>query len=427
MSQILKDAENAKQQQNWSLVNQYLQQLPISKEGKSSLTETEINQALDLALQVLLYGDFSQGWDVAKFLPKLGQKAVAPLQDILKDEDIDLETRWYAARILGRFDEPDVILSLVELLQTTEDSDLASIAAEALVNIGESAIAALTDLLANPESRLLAVKALSQIRRNETIEPLMGVIHDSNPEVRALAVEALSSFQDSRIPPLLLKALKDTSARVRKEAVIGLGVRSQSLIEWDLEDSLQPLLYDLNSQVCQKSAIALGRIGTEKSLSLLFTVFQSPATPIWLKSDLIRAIAWGETALGLDYLQQALPESDVEISLEIIQVLGRISTPELKPQATKILIEFLHSSPLNVDLRIQQAIAQSLGELAQESALSPLLDLVTQKEEIVKLHAIAALKKFPSLPSQLHRTLTQESLPPDKREAIQLLLTELEA
>lgn len=425
MSQILQNAEIARQQQNWSLVNQYLQQLPIGKEGKSSLTETEINQALNLALQVLLYGDFSQCWDVAKFLPKLEHKAVAPLQDILKDEDINIETRWYAARILGELHDPSVILSLVELLQTAEDSDLASIAAEALANIGESAIASLTELLTNSESRLLAVKALSQIRRSETIHPLMSVVEDSNPEVRTLAIEALSSFQDSRIPSILIHALKDTSASVRKEAVIALGVRAQSLVEWDLENELQPLLYDLNPQVCQQSAIALGRMGTPKALHLLFTVFQSPPTPTWLKRDIVRAIAWVETPFALDYLQQALQVQNIEVSLEIIQVLGRISTPELQAQATHILIQFLQSS-VTSDIQIQQAIAHSLGELAQESAFPPLLDLLTQQEEIVKLHAIAALKKFPSLPSQLHSILTQASLPFQKREAIQLLLKELE-
>jgi len=38
----------------------------------------------------------------------------------LEDEDAEEEVRWYAARILGEFNQPSVINALVELLKTSE-------------------------------------------------------------------------------------------------------------------------------------------------------------------------------------------------------------------------------------------------------------------------------------------------------------------
>jgi HEAT repeat protein len=152
-------------------------------------------------------------------------------------------------------------------------------AATALSSLGDSAIEALASLLSEPDSRLLATTALSQIRRPEIITPLLGVVDDPQVAVRSMAIEALSSFHDSRIPPVLLKALKDHAAVVRKEAVIGLGLRSDLREELDLLNQLKPLLYDFNPDVCQQAAIALGRMGTDEAADALFKVLQSPATP----------------------------------------------------------------------------------------------------------------------------------------------------
>jgi HEAT repeat protein len=91
-----------------------------------SLSDTDLEQVLNLALDVLYAGDFQERWEVAKVFPKLGAIAIAPLIEILEDEEADLELRWFAARILGGFNDPTVITTLVELLKTSEDEDLAA-------------------------------------------------------------------------------------------------------------------------------------------------------------------------------------------------------------------------------------------------------------------------------------------------------------
>ncbi|MEP0746373.1 HEAT repeat domain-containing protein [Coleofasciculus sp. FACHB-501] len=428
---VLEQATVAAQQKNWSLLNQCLQQLPLNKaEGRQgeSLTGEDSNslyleQLLNLALDVLDAGDFQERWEVAKVLPKLGEGAIAPLISILKDEDADLEERWFAGRILGEFDNPAVITALVELLRTSEDEELTVAAAAALAHIGSPAVEALTELLAESETRLLAVRSLAQIRRSETIAPLLNVVQDPQSAIRAAAIEALGSFHDSRIPPVLMDALQDPAAQVRKEAVIGLGMRSDLLEQLNLVTQLQPLLFDFNLEVCQHSAIALGRLGTDEAAAALFQVLASPNTPLSLQVDIVRSLP--QTAAALEYLQQALSVESPVLWQEIVTVLGRVDSPKLVPTAAKILVTALESeSSTAQDPKVKQAVAMAWGQLGDAIAINQLIELLADPDAGVKLHAIAALKKFPIAYQQLQQLATTENLTPELKQGIAIALKE---
>jgi HEAT repeat protein len=431
MSNVLEQATVAAQQGNWSLLNQHLQHLPLGKNATDAATEsaplndTDLEQILNLALDVLEAGDFQERWDVAKLFPKLGAIAIAPLIEILQDDEADLELRWFAGRILGGFNHPTVITTLVDLLKTAEDEELSTMAAAALASLGDSAVEALTGLLADPESRLLATTSLSQIRRSEIIAPLLSVVNDPQVSVRSTAIEALSSFHDPRVPPVLLNALDDPAATVRKEAVIGLSLRSDLGEELDLLNRLKPLLYDFNREVCQQAAIALGRLGTDEAADALFEVIKSPATPVPLTYDFIRALGWVGTVKSLDYLQQALAHVSVECVVEIVRVLGRLEKPALKTKAAQILIDFLNSEhPARQVATVKQAVAQAWGELGEVGAIDALIGLLANPVDSVRLHAIAALKNFPSVHQQLIAIAADENLTPSLKEGIAIALAE---
>jgi len=431
MSNVLEQATAAAQQRNWSLLNQHLQHLPLGENATDAATEsaplndTDLEQVLNLALDVLEAGDFQERWDVAKLFPKLGAIAIAPLIEILQDDEAELELRWFAGRILGEFNHPTVITTLVDLLKTAEDEELSTMAAAALASLGDSAVEALTGLLADPESRLLATTSLSQIRRPEIIAPLLSVVNDPQVSVRSTAIEALSSFHDPRVPPVLLNALDDPAATVRKEAVIGLSLRSDLGEELDLLNRLKPLLYDFNREVCQQAAIALGRLGTDEAADALFEVIKSPATPVPLTYDFIRALGWVGTAKSLDYLQQALAHVSVECVVEIVRVLGRLEKPALKTKAAQILIDFLNSEhPARQVATVKQAVAQAWGELGEVGAIDALIGLLADPVDSVRLHAIAALKNFPSVHQQLIAIAADENLTPSLKEGIAIALAE---
>jgi HEAT repeat protein len=440
-SNLLEQAQLAHAAANWSLLLQSLQQLMSEVGNRKSevgikftpssplpTPHSPLPNLLSWAIDILIWGDFHQRWDVAKLLPKFGPEAIAPLLEILADEDADEELRWFAVRSLGSFDAPEAIAALVELLQVSADEEEQGIAAAALAEIGSSAVAAITELLKRENTRSLAVRSLTHIRTKETIDPLLGIVQDSDVEIRAIAIEALSSFHDPRIPPVLIHALNDLGAKVRKEATTGLSLRPDLREELNSIDLLLLRLYDFSIDVCLAAANGLGRLGTDRAAAGLFRVLQSPHTPIALQIEIVLALGRIGTPASLEYLRQvfACPDS-IAIWLETIHALGRVEQLSLKPQAAEILLELLrtnHSAMQHVKLK--QAIALSLGQLGEIQATEPLIQLLADSDLAVKLHAIAALKQLNPVAAyqQLTQLATATTISPQLQQGVAIALQE---
>lgn len=436
MSNILEEAQVAADRQNWSELVQCLQQLPLK--GHQPLETQNLEKAVSLAIEVLEYGDFQDRWDVAKILPNLGTGAIAPLINLLEDEDGDIEQQWFAARILGKFvkpsypegNRPEVIEALAKLVKNS-DEDLSQIAAETLGNLGPAAVASLANLLLQEDSRQFATEALAQIRRSETIVPLLSVVTDSQVAVRYAAIEALSSFYDSRIGPVLVAALTDPATAVRKEAVRALGVRAYLDAEFDLVNLLKPLLWDIRLEVCSEAVIAIGRLKTDAAAAVLFELLRSATTPISLQIETVRALSWMETATALKYLQQTLMAEFSNINYtvcqEIVTVLGRRSKSELKAFSVEILIDFIESNhPAVEDVGIQQSLALALGQLGDMRALDCLIKLLVNPDISVRLHSLSALKQLGAgeVRQKLENLLKQDNLELGLKEEIAIALQE---
>lgn len=392
MNNLLAQATEAAQNGNFSLSYDVIQRYLV-EEAEGMKGEVETSSVLPIALKILEQGDFQARWDMAKVLVKLGDRVINPLITVLENEQKESEHRWFAARILGEFDQPLVVLALVNCLQTTEDEDLKVIAAQALGNIGQSAIDALNPLLSNPETRLLAVEAFAQIPRPEVIEALLSVINDPDAIIRTRAIAALGNFSDPSIILVLTEALRDLAASVRREAVIALGFRADNLDKSELLNYLNPLLQDFNLEICQQAAIAISKINSEEGNRILVQVLQAPQTPIPLQLSLIQSLAWSENPRNLTYLGETLTLISLGGTLEIIRVLGRIET--LKNESAEILLAFFNSEHLLLQQApIRQAIAYSLGQLKILKTLTVLETLSDDPEPVVQLHAIAALRNF---------------------------------
>jgi HEAT repeat protein len=428
INQLLMQAQVAHDAADWSGVLQSVQQLILGEDSTNPEIVKNQEYLLDLSLTVLEMGDFQQRWEIAKVFVRLGNVAITPLIDILEDEDAEDDLRWYAVRILGDLKNPKAIASMVEFLKSSEDEELKAHAATALGQIGQSAIAALSELLTEEDTRILAVRSLSYIRQPEIITPLLSVVQDPLVEIRAIAIEALSSFHDPRIPPILLNALTDVAAAVRREAVLGLSVRTDLHQELDLLAKLQPRLYDFNLEVAQAAAVALSRIGSDEAAKHLFLVLISLSTPIKLKVEIIRALSWMKTLSGLEYLQQAFNQLSIQaLWLEIVTVLGRVSDSTLTEKATVILLSIVQKQHPAVEIAsIKSAIALSLGQLGNIEAIEPLISLLSDNNEVVRLHVIAALKNLASNDAyqQLQQFLNNPTLTPNLRQGITAALAE---
>jgi len=428
MCNILQKAQVAADRQNWPGLVECLQE--VTAKGSKLQEQHILEQAVSLAIQALEWGDFQDRWEIAKVLPNLGNCAIAPLIAVLEDEDADTEPRWFAARILGKFDRPEVIQALVELVKNS-DEELSQIAAETLGNLGQTAIESLATLLQQKDSRQFATAALAQIRRTETIAPLLSVAADSQVAVRAAAIEALSCFHDSRIPPVLVAALKDPATAVRKEAVRALGARAYLDAELDLVNLLKPLLSDIRLEVCQQAAIAIGRVKTDAAAAALFELLRSPTTPVELQIETVRALIWMETATALAYLHQALMAHFTNINSpvyqEIVTVLGRVEKPELKTVAAEILIDLLKTShPAVQEAVSKKSLALGLGKLGDMRGLDALISMLGDAESSVRLHCMAALKQLGAAEARqkLENLVKQESLEPRLKQGIAIALQE---
>jgi HEAT repeat protein len=426
---LLAQVQELADRQEWDQVTYHLQQLLLAN-SQTDWHPNDWNQALELAIAVVRSGDFQEAWDVAKLFSKFGQRAIVPLLDLLQDEAAELESRWFAARILGELGDPTAIQGLVEMMQSPED-DLAAIATEALANLGSSAVEALTELLQDETTRLSAVRALAQIRRADTIFPLLTVVEDAQPLVRATAIEALGSFQSAAVVPVLVNALEDPAATVRQVAVAALGVRSADTAH-DLEALLVKRLHDSSLEVCQQAALALGRLGHETVVTALTRRLLSEPVPLPLQLDLVRAIAWHGSLAALDALNQALQRwghaaEAHSLCCEIISHLGRWSEAMAKPQAASILIALLTREPtIALTSDVRSAIALALGQLGDASAIPALINLLADDHPGVRLHAIAALKQVDATLARqyLDQLKIQNNLPASLQRGVTIALQE---
>lgn len=387
----------AAQQQNWSLVNYYLKLLPQSQSHKRGntmlLTGDDWQQGLNLATLVLIKADFQQRWEVQKLLPSFGNQIVALMLELLQDETIESEARWFICQVLANFPEPKVIVALIKLLQQTPEPELKEAAAQTLSAIGKTAVDALETLLDHPETRPIAVQSLFYIRTPETITPLLGVTQDREPLLRASAIKALGSFHDPRIPPVLLAALEDKASKVRQEAVAALGFRPDLCDTLNLVAHLRPLLQDFALEVCCQTAISLGRMQHPSAVTTMFEVLEVDTTPIDLKLELVKALGWSKIPQGIDYLGQALMTATEIVAQEIIVTLGRVTPPNLKPQAAQVLVTWWNNHQPEFPQQ-RQALATALGELRADCAREILLQLSTDSDRKVQLYAQSALKKL---------------------------------
>ena len=427
INQLLVQAQTAYDAADWSSLIQYLQQLILGTDSEHPEIVKNREYLLKLTLSMLEMGDFQQRWEITKVLTRLGNIAIPSLIEILEDEDAEEELRWYAARTLGEFQHPEAIAPLVELLKTDEDEELKAIAATALGQMGSVAITSLTELLADEDTRLLAVRSLSCIPQTETITPLLSVVQDPQATIRTAAIEALSSFHDERVPPVLLNALDDIAATVRRAAILGLGFRPDLREALDLVTRLQPKLYDFNIDVCCAAAVSLSRMGCDEATQQLFKLLISPHTPLPLQLETIRALVWVGTLSSLEYLQTAFNQSTSEaLWQEIVTVLGRVQKPQ-STLAVEILLQILRSQHPAIEIaNVKSAIALSLGQLGEMQAIEPLISLLADPNTSVRLHAIAALKNLDGEATyqQLQQLAKNTALTPDLQQGIAIALAE---
>ncbi len=384
-------------------------------------------------LTELEQGDFASRWETAKHIPDFGDSAIACLIDLLDKNVEDPELQWFVARILGQYHHADAVMALAQLLQNTEDDDVAEIAAQMLAQIGPQAIDTLATLLESQPSRMLVVSALSQIQDAAIVPILLTVVMDENASVRRQVIETLSRFHHAQIIPALLQGLADLNAQVRQVAIAGISYRAHLLQEQghDPVTLIQPFLKDLDIQVCQTAALALGRLGTNVAAQALRTA-SAEKIPIPLKLTIVQALGQMGNDQSVQVLQKLWPqrksslqvvdEEDQTLAAAIINALA-LNRPT--DQSTQVLIHCLHHQPMS-DLALQKSIASALGQSGDLQAIPELIQLLGTPDMGVRLHAIAALKQIAAEESysKLQALAADNTVEKEVRDGVAIALQE---
>lgn len=373
-----------------------------STTGAASAGERISHSALGRSLNQLAWGDFQERWEAAKRLSSFGAIAISPLLGLLDEADEeDWELAWFVTRILAEVPHPEAIASLCDLAQTAIHDEVVSAAVMGLAQQGEAAIAPLKALLTHPSTRRFAAQSLAQIQHPAATALLFQLARDQDDTVRTVAIAALSYSNDPQVFPRLLEALQDPVPAIRGAAVAGLGYWSAAPNGRSRSEHVIPLLWDVTVSVRQQAIFTLGRIGDAGAIAALREALHSPNMPDSLRPDLIRTLGWVNLPIALEALLQELHRlhwgeashpTAFSLCQEIITVLGRVEAPELKSRATEILLEALAQPVIQTNPLLKQAIAFSLGQLAQPTALDALQRLQADEDERVRFHAIAALK-----------------------------------
>ncbi len=193
----------------------------------------------------------------ADALVAIGEPAVAPVLEVL--EDGTGASRENAVEVLGRLGTPEAVPAIVELVRTGRDR-LHRKAVDALVGIGAPAVDALIPLLGEEgDGQAGAVAALTGIGA-PALEPLAGALGHENSSIRMGAARVLEQF--GWVPEGGTKEeIVHLIALQRWPEVVGLGAPAVDL--------LVPRLGDLDPAVQAGAMEALAGIGAPAVPSLL--------------------------------------------------------------------------------------------------------------------------------------------------------------
>ena len=199
-------------------------------------------------------------WDA---LEELGEPAVEPLIQALKDRDIYTQKR--AAQILGGLGDSRAVKPLIRVLKDEIDSIFTQWVAEALGKIGDArAVEPLAHALKSKDFlvRRKAAGALGKIGDARALEPLIQVLKNGDRDWHVVrgAAEALGEIGKPVFEPLM-QALKDEDPIVRTGVAVALGRIGDAR-------AVEPLIQALKDDwggVRFEAAEALGKIGDARA------------------------------------------------------------------------------------------------------------------------------------------------------------------
>jgi len=306
--------------------------------------------------------------------------AVEPLITLLRSDDEDI-VRERAATALAQIGDPRAIDPLIDALDDSGTWIRNRVAYVLGASKDPRAVEPLLELLNHEDDSTqgVAAWALGAIGDDRAFDPLLGLLRDPNPSVRGNAAWALGEFADERAIDPLLNQLTDEAPQVRAKCAWALGNLGELTGDTRMVDALIGMLDDFGEArtqaahlfVSQYAAEALMQIGTQEG---------KEAVTAWRPIANERLMPY-RVQDGI----RGLRHRDLQTREQAIQYLK-----ELGSAAVPALIEALKE----VNTRLRQGAAQTLGILGDERAVHPLLMALADPDVGVWSQATAALAKL---------------------------------
>ena len=182
--------------------------------------QNNVNTLQDL-LDDLLSGDEARAENAVPALIELGENAIPALMDLTRSPDLD--SRWWALRTLAQ--SPHARTEwLIPFLLNDPAPEVRQCAALGLgIKADESATQPLVRALSDPDAMVgnLAMNALVKIGKL-AVPALIESVKNNTQSARILALRALSEIRDHRAIPVMMQVLEEDSVLLAHWAKIGL-------------------------------------------------------------------------------------------------------------------------------------------------------------------------------------------------------------
>ncbi len=325
----------------------YMKEQPVQSDARKALVMIG-EAAVEPLIQALKDEDSQVRGNAILALGEIGdRRAVEPLIQAIKDEDEYI--RQKAAEVLYKLQDERAVKNLVEYFISAlnnYDKSVRRRAADYLGEMGDpTAIEPLIQVLGDSDFyvRQSASKALGKMPVESAVEPLINTLGNEKVSIRVSAQELLKGIGELAVPRLLEALKEGSSDNLRRNSAKLL---ADSVPMGDTKAAVPPLmkaLHDGDAMVRAYSARALGKLGSTANAAV-----SSLIKALKDKSPIMRQeAAWALGKIGgqaviphlIQFIErEPLAESEVTVNPRkaAIQTLCHIGEPAV-PHLIKML------------------------------------------------------------------------------------------
>ena len=290
--------------------------------------------------------------------------------------DKEGRVRRRASLALGRVGLADAIAPLAERLQQDEEFEVRQMAAFALGLIG------------SPEARGALVAALGDahpVVQGRAAEAL-GLIgnRDDAPAIAAMVTAHVKAGAFSNLDP---DALEPTPVPPVEAARLGL----YALTRLGAFDALASVVLDGSGQPVSRwwpVAYALQRVGDPRAAAPLVTLLATPGR--YTAAFAARGLAGLKSNAGSAALRQLLDarQAPRAVLVEALRAVGSSGDLEAAPSLRRIIVD------QRAELVLRSEALDALGSVGSRQDVDLLLDLVSDRDPVIRAGALRALARF---------------------------------